>query len=222
MVEKLKQLIHHWIWIVLIFFLGVGTFYPVIGALALICMLAPVAGAFFQGRSWCGSFCPRGSFNDILLSKVSFKGKTPTLFRQLWFRITFLALLMSAFTVQIIWAWGKPVAIGAVFMRMIMTTTIITIVLGLIYQPRTWCQFCPMGTIAHLITKWRSHSKKLNLVTFKENACIDCKVCTKSCPVNIDVHRYKEAGRVDHPDCLKCSVCVSKCPKKALSIKSAE
>ncbi|MGD9155464.1 MAG: 4Fe-4S binding protein [Bacillota bacterium] len=215
--KNFKHTIHQYVWIFLIAFLGLGIIYPRIGAVALICMLAPVFVAFFKGRAWCGTYCPRGSFNDVILAKFSFKGKVPTLLRSTWFRLTFLVLLMSAFAIQLTLAWGDPVATGRVFLRMIIITTLITLILGFIYQPRTWCQICPMGTIAHYVTKWRSQTTRPSQITFNQAACVGCKICTKNCPINIEVHSYKKAGRVTHPDCLKCNQCVAKCPKKALS-----
>ena len=217
-----KDFIHRWVWIVLIIFLGVGIFYPAIGVIALLCMLAPVVVAFFQGRSWCGSYCPRGSFNDNLLAKISFKGKLPALLRSLWFRNTFLVLLMSVFAFQIIAAWGNPSAVGRVFLRMVGVTTLIGLLLGLVYHPRTWCRICPMGTLAYYVGKRRSPSAGFRSVTFKKNnSCNGCMVCVKNCPLQIDVPNFKAAGRVTHPDCLKCRRCVAKCPKKALFMETA-
>src|SRR3712207_8880794 len=46
-------------WILFVY-LVVGFFYPIIGLLALVCMVAPVAFAVKKGRWWCGNACPRG------------------------------------------------------------------------------------------------------------------------------------------------------------------
>jgi ferredoxin-type protein NapH len=214
--KNFKQIIHQYVWIFLFAFLGVGIIYPRIGAMALICMLAPVIVAFFKGRAWCGTYCPRGSFNDTILARFSRKQKVPAIMRSSGFRLTFLVILMSAFAVQLTLAWGNPLAIGQVFVRMILVTTLITLILGMIYQPRTWCQFCPMGTMAHYVSKWRSRTAGSHLITFNKDACVGCKICNQNCPINIDVYSFKEAGQVTHPDCLKCYQCVAKCPKKAL------
>jgi ferredoxin-type protein NapH len=214
--KNFKSVIHQWSWIFMLLFLVVGIFNPALGSIALICMLAPVLAAFFQGRAWCGSYCPRGSFNDIILAKISHKGKIPPLYQRFWFRLLFLVLLMSAFAIQLSRAWGNPVAVGQVFVRMIIITTLITIVLGLFYQPRTWCRICPMGTLAYFITKLRLLPIKPKLISFQKNACVGCKICNKNCPMNIDVASFKTTGQVTHPDCLKCNACVAKCPKKAL------
>ena len=43
---------------ILIAYIVIGFFYPVIGFLALICMIAPVAFAVTRGRWWCGNGWP--------------------------------------------------------------------------------------------------------------------------------------------------------------------
>lgn len=213
----IKQVIHQWAWVLLVAFCFIGLIYPIIGALALICMLAPAVVAFFKGRMWCGNFCPRGSFNDIILAKFSAKGKMPTFLSRTWFRVAFLIGLMTAFAVQLVLAWGNPSAVGRVFVRMILITTLLTIILGLIYKPRTWCTFCPMGTLAYFVSKLQSSKLRGNQIRFNREACINCNLCSKNCPINIDVLGFKAEGSVADPNCLKCGVCVAKCPKKALS-----
>ena len=56
---------------ILIAYLVIGFFYPAIGIIALICMIAPVAFAVRKGRWWCGNACPRGNFYDRLISRYS-------------------------------------------------------------------------------------------------------------------------------------------------------
>lgn len=216
--NQIKKVVHQWAWILLILFCSFGVIYPVVGIAAIICMLAPVVVAFFRGRLWCGTFCPRGSFNDVFLSKISLKHKVPQFMKAKWFKLLFLAILMSAFTIQLTLAWGSLAAVGAVFVRMIIITTVLTIVLGTIYPHRTWCTICPMGTMAYYVAKLESSKKRANHVSFQAQTCVDCKLCTKSCPMEIDVHGYKEEEKVLNGDCLKCNVCVEKCPKKSLHI----
>lgn len=214
--DKIKKLFHKWAWIMLIIYCTVGIFYPLIGAAALICMLAPSVVAVFKGRMWCGYFCPRGSFNDIILSKISLKNKVPGFFKAAWFRLTFLTVLMGAFAIQIILAWGSFYEVSLVFVRMIIITTVITIVLGIGYNQRAWCMICPMGTMAHYIARLQPVKTKLRHIAFYTGKCIDCRICSNNCPIGIDVLSHKRTGKVVHADCLKCEMCVEKCPKKAL------
>lgn len=86
---NIKKFIHKWAWVLLAIYCVVGIFYPLIGLAALICMLAPSVVSIFRGRMWCGNFCPRGSFNDIILSKISRKRPVPEIFKKTWFRLIF-------------------------------------------------------------------------------------------------------------------------------------
>ena len=215
----LREFVHRWIWVVLLAFCIVGLIYPVIGLLAIICMMAPSVVAIWRGRMWCGRLCPRGSFNDIVLTKMSRNKAIPKLVKSKWFRNLFLVVLMSAFAIQLVLAWGNLAAIGGVFVRMIIITTLITVILGITYSHRAWCMMCPMGTMASWVTGIRDKTKKTsnnNKVTFIKDKCVSCNLCSKECPMGINVLSSKNAGAVDHPDCIKCNRCVYKCPKKSL------
>lgn len=153
--------IKQYAWLILILFSIGGIIYPPVGIVAIICMLAPVVTAPFMGRRWCGNFCPRGSLNDVILKKITLNKGIPKIFKTNGFKIGFLVLLMSAFVVQLWMAWGNIAAVGFVFVRMILITTIIDIILGIIYHQRTWCSFCPMGSMAGWIAKAKSSLSKL-------------------------------------------------------------
>ncbi|MEG6584473.1 4Fe-4S binding protein [Dendrosporobacter sp. 1207_IL3150] len=209
----MKNNIQPYLFWILIFYLIIGTIYPIIGVLALICMLAPVIMAPKKGRHWCGNYCPRGSFYDSVISRISPNITTPPTFRKPWFRTFMVFFIMGVFSIQMYFAWGDLTAIGAVFIQIILITTIVGIILGSIYHQRTWCNFCPMGTLASWASK---KSKPLPLKV--ETSCVECNLCNKVCPMNLSPHKEKgsEAGFSDS-DCLKCSKCITKCPKKALS-----
>lgn len=149
-----------YLWLVLIAFCIAGLIYPPIGVFALVCMLAPVVTGPFMGRKWCNSFCPRGSFNDVILKKVTLKKGIPGVLKTTTFKVIFLIILMSFFAVQLTFAWGDWAAVGAVFVRMVLITTIIDIMLGIYYHQRTWCAFCPMGTMGGWAFKLKNRIKK--------------------------------------------------------------
>ena len=52
-------------WIIIAYII-VGWFYPVVGLIALICMIGPVMTSIWKGRWWCGHVCPRGNMYDRL------------------------------------------------------------------------------------------------------------------------------------------------------------
>lgn len=200
---------------VLLLFLGIGIFFPVIGMLALVCMLAPLFFALSKGRFWCGNACPRGSFYDQVLARVSPNRKIPALFSQPVFRTAILLLIMSVFSRQLYADWGDWPAVGGVFVRIILLTTLVGIVLGLFFHHRTWCAFCPMGTMASWLSRIR---RPLPLLV--QSSCAGCNACAKSCPMQLTPYMAREwDGNFADGDCLKCSRCVDNCPKKALSFR---
>jgi len=211
----MKINIQQYLFWILIVFLSVGIIYPIIGLLAIICMVAPVMMAPYKGRYWCGNYCPRGSFYDNVIAKISPQKRIPVFFRSYSFRAFIVMFIMMAFGIQMYYAWGDLSAMGAVFVRIILITTIVGIVIGVMYHQRTWCSFCPMGTLA----SWFStKSKPMPLLVAK--SCVDCKLCTTVCPLQLSPYTAK--GRTEgftHSDCLKCSRCLEKCPKKALTFK---
>lgn len=47
-------------------------------------------------------------------------------------------------------------------------------------------------------------------------ACSDCKLCTKTCPMSLDVNGMVEVEKMEHSECILCGTCVDNCAKKAI------
>lgn len=197
--------------ILLIVFIVVGMFDLRFTIIAGICMILPVIISMFKGRFWCGNLCPRGNFYDNLVSKFSNNRKPPKIFKSYYFRFIILTIMMTVFISGVYKNWGNLYGIGMVFYRLIVVTTIIGVILSLVYNHRTWCSFCPMGTLASIVSKFRK-SKNVLQVT---HACVSCKICEKKCPIGIVPYNYK-GNLLSHPDCIQCGKCAISCPKKAI------
>ncbi|SET44834.1 4Fe-4S binding domain-containing protein [Natronincola peptidivorans] len=155
------------LWTLFIAFLVIGVVYPIIGLIALICMLAPVVVGIIKGkRIWCSNYCPRGSFLGKLMQNISQRGKPPKFLNSTLFKTIFVLFLLSNFAIGIIKAEGNLTQIGFVFVRLIIITSIVGILLGVFYQPRTWCTICPMGTLSNVAIKGR---KKLTSIEKKND-----------------------------------------------------
>ncbi|MGB8226992.1 MAG: 4Fe-4S binding protein [Sedimentisphaerales bacterium] len=191
-----------------------GWFYPVLGYFIPICMIAGISIAFFRGRKWCDWYCPRGSFFDTAGEQASPNKEIPAFFKSLPTRIAMLMILISIMTVQIIKVWPDPYKIGKVFVVLLTVTTSIAIILAVIYHPRVWCCFCPIGSISN----WAGKGKKP--LKIDSDLCIECKLCHKVCPIQVSAYKFKGKGieKVMDGDCLKCGLCTAACPKKALSL----
>lgn len=182
-----------------------------IGMAAIICMIAPIIVSIFRGRFWCGNLCPRGSFYDNVMSRFSKKKAVPKFLKSTYFRVFVILFMFTMFGLGIKNNWGNPTGIGIVFYRMIVVTTLLGIVLSFFYSNRTWCHFCPMGTLAAFISSFRKNKKVLEV----SNTCVSCKICEKKCPMGISPYNYK-GDVLSHPDCIQCAKCVIACPKESI------
>ncbi|WP_018249586.1 4Fe-4S binding protein [Orenia marismortui] len=209
-----------WSWLLIVAFLVLGWQHPIIGSLALVCMIAPIIVAAWKGgRVWCGAVCPRGSFNDNILSKISRSVEIPSIFKTIWFRVLFFIFLIYNFISGVIKANGDLVKIGFVFYKIIFLTTAITILFGIIFNERTWCSFCPMGSLSALITKIkRKLNERPKRIRVDQDKCVNCKICEKECPIGLTPYDFTNNNDKDL-DCLHCEECVYACPVNALERK---
>lgn len=195
----------------LIGFILLGVFDLRFAVVAAICMIAPVIVSIYKGRFWCGNLCPRGNFYDNIVSQFSNKRRPPKFFKSYYFRTIILAIMMTVFISGVYRNFGNFYEIGIVFYRLIVATTIIGVLLSLVYNHRTWCNFCPMGTLASITGKFRKSQKVLKVST----SCVSCKLCEKKCPMGLVPHDYK-GDLLSHPDCIQCGKCAIACHKNAI------
>lgn len=136
-----------------------GMLYPVLGLLMVPMMAALLVLSMRKGRYWCANICPRGSFLDFIIRPFSGFGKGPSFLASDAFKHGFLALFFALFILRISIAsfgssgWILLERVGFVLASLCLITTIAAAALGLIYAPRTWCVFCPMGTLQTAIHK---------------------------------------------------------------------
>ena len=207
-------------WIILAYLVA-GYFYPVIGLLALICMIAPVAFAVRRGRWWCGNACPRGSLYDRLLAKYSPHRPIPKFVLTFGFRLFMVMFIFTMFGVQMYFAWGDWNAMGRVFWTIILVTTIVGVTLSFIFAPRTWCSFCPMGTLSSWVSPKNAPLPEgfIN-IHVSESCTTKCKNCARACPMQLEPYQSRGAAAGSlHPDCIKCGKCVAACPLKVVNLK---
>ncbi|MBN1912801.1 MAG: 4Fe-4S binding protein [Candidatus Omnitrophica bacterium] len=208
--RRLKQIFSGLAFIIL---LSVGWHYPLLGFFIPLCMLFGIGMAFWRGRKWCDWFCPRGSFYDAFTTPLSSKAGIPTLFKNMYFRVSVLTALLAVMAFNLGLRWPDMNKIGLFFIIMLTATIVLGVILALIFHPRSWCSFCPIGTLANLSGKGR-HTLKID-----SESCVECKLCAKACPIGIKPYLYKKTGiqPMTDKDCLKCGLCVAVCPKKALA-----
>lgn len=198
--------------IILIVFIVGGIFNIKIAMAAIVCMLGSLILALLgKGRFWCGNICPRGSFYDNIVKKVSNKRRVPRLLKLKLFRLLVIVFMFYMFGINIYMNWDNIEGVAMVFYKMIIVTTLVGLILSIFYNHRSWCNFCPMGSIAAFISYFKKDRKTLKV----NSNCISCKLCQRKCPMGIVPYDYK--GHIlKHVDCIQCGECIKYCPKNSI------
>lgn len=129
-----------------------GWAFPLLG----VTLLAAMGAAVLSGRrkKWCSSYCPRGSFLDLVLSKVSPKRPIPRFLKSKKTWAAGLFVFSSVFAFQLWnaglfgpWDAGSLSRLGLVFYRMCLVSSAIAVPLALWKNTRSWCAVCPVGNL---------------------------------------------------------------------------
>ncbi|MBX2992877.1 MAG: 4Fe-4S binding protein [Bacteroidetes bacterium] len=197
-------------------------------------LLAIIAVSLALRKSFCSWLCPIGTLSESLwmLGKKIFK-RNFTVWRWLDYPLRSLKYLLLYFFVNAIWQmdlfslenfihspYNKVADIKMyLFFADISTFALWTIIILMVFSifiKNFWCRFlCPYGALLG-IAGWLSPLK----ITRNKSTCIDCELCTKACPSNINVHRIgnlrksSPTGRVWSDECISCMQCVQACPAK--------
>jgi heterodisulfide reductase subunit C len=73
-----------------------------------------------------------------------------------------------------------------------------------------------------------SESRRINalitaVVVPEQERCIQCGICSYSCPIGIDVRMHAWEGvYVQDPHCLTCAECINRCPRAVLHFEKTE
>jgi polyferredoxin len=189
--------------------IGFGWRHPWLGFTVPAAMILGIAGGLRRGRYVCGNLCPRGSFFDRLIAPLAARRGIPSLLRAMPLRWGVFTLLMGFMGWRLAANPADPGHWGLVFWSMCAITTIAGVGLALIFNPRSWCAVCPVGTLSNVLGGGRH---QLSIAP----SCRECGKCEQSCTFDLPILRHKGAGVVQERDCLQCSACAESCPQGAL------
>ena len=206
-----------------------GFFYPKLGLILFPMFLIIMVSGFIRGRFWCGNICPRGAFLDIVAHKISPNRKISGILRSKLVRFTALAAMFSIFGLNVYKAFQVYGTadfydkLGMVGVMMCAATTVIALILSIFIHSRTWCSFCPMGSVQrhlHELKVYLSGKKILDrhMSLHSHADCLNCKICSKVCPSGIDVAGLVNGGesKIAHKECIKCGKCADVCRKNII------
>ncbi len=121
--------------------------------LGMLFFTIPMLVALIGGsKAYCNRFCGRGQLLGLLGEKLSRNAPPPRFLRSRWFRYGFLAFFLVMFELPWQWArvdmvapWIAQFAFG--FYGVMLTSTVLGLVTMVLFRPRSWCVYCPMGTM---------------------------------------------------------------------------
>jgi polyferredoxin len=219
------------------FFTSGGTFVSHTHLSNVVMLVAVLAMALLLRSAFCGWICPFGFLQDLIssLSKALQK-RIPTLrrgFASLRKRAAHLSVIDRYLRylkyLVLIWAVGGSAYYGYMVFRdydpwaALLTVVEFSLTPGLVvlavtlvasfFVERPWCRYaCPLGAASGLLGLLSPTYLKR-----EESACINCKLCTRACPMGLEVH---SATIIKSADCNTCLECVGACPQNgALDVK---
>lgn len=218
-------------WLITVLIAIGGLWQPKLGLLVLFIMSGLMITSFFTGRYWCGNICPHGSLFDKILLPISKNRFIPPFLKSRPMIIGFFIFFMFNFgrkMINVFNNWGTYDfldKLGLLFVNTYLMVLITGGLMAIFVTPRTWCQFCPMGTMqkfSYFLGKKTGITKKTDKkITISDpSLCRDCGLCSKVCPFQLEPHKnWNENNQFDNINCIKCSTCVEYCPVKILSLK---
>lgn len=139
--------IQDWSFILMIVFFVLSFIDRRFGILGLVCLAVPIVLSLLgYGRTHCSHICPRGSFLSKVVGRISLKNKLPKLFRSDVVKYGLLVFFFMCMFGNVLRFFPDWIAMANGMFQIMVGSLFVGIVFGFIFQPRSWCTFCPIGT----------------------------------------------------------------------------
>ena len=147
---------------------------------ALLFFLIPLVFTLFFGRTFCAGACPLGAIQDLVVVKPislpKWLNKTLGLIPYLY--LSLAVLFAATGTDFIICRYDPFVGIFRMDAKFIMVVLGVAFLLMAMFVARPYCRFlCPYSVLLSWMSRFSSKH-----ITITPSKCIQCKLCTNSCP----------------------------------------
>lgn len=208
-----------------------GTFSIASQSASILILLAVIPVTVLFGRFFCGYLCAFGSMQELTgfvarklkIKQISISPKADKILKA--FKYIVLAALIILWTFDVSTEKISPWNVFGIYSSVKGWTSfsallsfggfllLLIIVLSLFCE-RFFCRyFCPLGGVFSLLS-----GARLFKVKKEEHSCVGCGLCSKKCPMNIEVNEEtNKHKKVKAPECIDCFRCVDVCPKLSLA-----
>jgi len=188
--------------------------------------------SLFFGRAFCGWVCPAGATQELCMkaNKKSFpNGKRNWIKYAIW--TPWVAIIIFVFAQA-----GGIMAVDPFYQTyygisiqdipsLVIFLVFFGIIAGvaLIAGKRAFCHTgCWMAPFMIIGTRIKNAAGYPSLhLTADKTLCVQCKQCTKNCPMSLNVNEMVQNGSMTNTECILCGSCVDTCPRKAIQYSFA-
>lgn len=196
---------------------------------SLITFTAMLIGSIFFGRLFCGWICPAGATQELCfkLNNKDFKGG-----KRNWIKYFIWVPWIAVITVMFVQAGGITAfdpfyqTYYGISIQDIQSIVLFFVITGLIAgialaagkraSCHTICWMAPFMIIGRKIRN-AINLPALQLVADK-NECTNCKICSRNCPMSLDVNSMVQKEAMENSECILCANCADNCPKNAIKL----
>jgi polyferredoxin len=189
--------------------------------------------SLFLGRAWCGWVCPGAGMQEMIepinnqkvngakLNWIKWLIWIPWISLIVWFalsaggyqRVDFLHLTENGISVA--GSADRPIVFAYLIYYIVIALFIgLAAFVGRRAGCHTICWMAPFMMIGRWLRN-RFAWPSLRLVA-DSSTCNDCTLCTRTCPMSLDVSAMVRAEKMEHAECILCGTCVDNCTKKAI------
>ncbi len=184
--------------------------------------------SLFVGRLWCGWLCPGGGLQEIYfqINNKPFKQGRLSWLKHLLFLVIILIPLISAIdsaggieAIDLFYGTENGISIARADSYVIFFVQIAFFsIFALLGGKRGFCHyFCPIAAIMILGRKMRNIFAWPALhLSAETDRCTDCMICSKSCPMSLDVNNMVREEKMENSECILCGCCLDHCPEGAI------
>ncbi len=181
----------------------------------------------FVGRKFCGYICFLGTIQEYLFKMNTFKNKNriPHKLHKMLGIIKYIFLIIILYLVldfsHYVFMKFCPIQMLSFPGSITIYGLIILLILfiGGFFIERFWCRYlCPYAALMNIFQFIGKLLRiKRQMISRNWEICVDCYICNKNCPMNIDISKYED---ITDPNCIHCLKCIKVCPKeKCLTFK---